>query len=84
MNIKFNVVGKIVDGEYLGWYVKFIQDVEDGSILIIQSISKDFIEGEEGYDNWVENIDSLEQYITESDWKIYWLTDLRELEINER
>ena len=74
MEIKINTVGKIIKGEYLGWYVK-VQNYDDGDdYLILQSTDKDFNPKKgEGYDHWVKNEEYLYYYFEGSEWVIDWL-----------
>lgn len=68
--IKINSIGKIISGDEYGSYLKIIADSNNtGGFLILTSGSKAF---KNGHDNWVENVEMLEQYFTESNWIIQW------------
>lgn len=71
LTIKIGNIGKIVKGDDVGNFVKIIDDSQNtGGFLIITSANQAF---EEGYDDWVENEESLIKYFTESKWEIEWL-----------
>jgi hypothetical protein len=81
MEIKLHTVGEIVDGdEYKGWYV-FIQTYKTGLsylILIADNITfgrdeEGNLIGGEGYDDWMENMESLKMFFSGRNWKIKWL-----------
>lgn len=69
--ILIDVIGKITSGDEIGSYVKVIDDSENsGGFIILTSSNINF---ENGYDNWVGDIDALQQYFKDSDWKINWM-----------
>jgi hypothetical protein len=71
MNLKINTVGLIVSGEESGSYVKIIEDFDSTSgFLILTSKYRDM---SDGYDNWAENIDRVQDYVKESGWDIQWI-----------
>lgn len=84
MEIKIHTVGKIINGnEYKNWYI-FIQTFrKTGHYLLLMSNNKKFgkdengnlIEGREGYDDWAEDIVTLQSYFNNRDWEIEWLDD---------
>ncbi|MEC7264449.1 MAG: hypothetical protein VXW38_11965 [Bacteroidota bacterium] len=71
MEIKYNLLGKIIEGKNFGWYVKFIDDSEDTGGFYIYEFKE--LDGDEGYDNWLETENDVKGFIYENDWKIEWL-----------
>jgi hypothetical protein len=63
--------GRIINGMSPGWFV-LVEDesTNTGGFLIL--IAKN-IDLTLGFDNWVENRDSLEQFWQEAGWEIEWL-----------
>lgn len=71
MNIQINRLGKILQGDEKGYYIKIIDDLDNtGSFLILTSPD---INMKKGFDNWVKDKRSLEGYFIESNWLIEWL-----------
>lgn len=69
--IRINSIGKILAGDDEGAYVKIIDDsINTGGYLIIISENIQFTCG---FDDWVEDRASLEEYFNESKWNIDWL-----------
>jgi hypothetical protein len=69
--IKINNLGKIIQGDNKGWFIKIIDDRKiSGGFLILISPNKDFLE--EAYDNWVLNYEELKNHFIESKWIIQW------------
>lgn len=73
MEVKYDVFGKITEGDHSGWYVKFIDDSENTGGFYIYKI-KD-LNGDEGFDTWLETENDVKGYIYESEWKIEWLDE---------
>ncbi len=72
MEIKIDVVGKIISGDDKGRFVKIQNDSQNtGGFLVLISTKQDF--SEKGYDDWVESYDSLQKYFNESSWNVNWL-----------
>lgn len=72
MEIKINTVGKILTGHQAGWYVKIQDDREDsGGFLILTAESSEW--NGKGFDNWVEDEDSLQKFFIQAGWTILWL-----------
>jgi len=71
MQTPINTIGKILEGDDAGFFVKIQHDVEDtGGFLILVSEDKTF---EKGFDDWVQDTESLQGYIAESQWVIDWM-----------
>ena len=74
-SLQIEKYGKILEGKLKNWYV-FIQDdtKNTGGYLILLNASLDPSDSR-GFDDWVENWQSLEGYFKEAKWKINWLDD---------
>ncbi|WP_087016514.1 hypothetical protein [Thaumasiovibrio subtropicus] len=70
--IKIGQVGTIISGDDAGFEVRILDDSEStGGYLIC--ISRSFNQkSSEGYDDWVEDYESLVGYFSESNWVIDW------------
>lgn len=69
-DIKIGVAGRIIEGDDVGQHIEVIDDSENtGGFLILQVPD---LASNEGYDDWVEDIDSLHIYFDESNWNIEW------------
>lgn len=69
MIIKLNTIGKILQGDNSGFYVKIVPD-DNGSFLVLLKPS---LETDEGFDDWVQSMELLDDYIVQSKWVIEWL-----------
>jgi hypothetical protein len=79
MDVKVHTIGRITAGKYKGWYV-FIQTYRkyDHYLIVIANnkrFGKDknghLIKGTVGYDDWMPNIESVENLL--DDWNVEWL-----------
>lgn len=70
--IKLNTKGCILNGEFKDWHI-FIEvlDKEEGPYLILLTSP----DNAKGYDDWIENIQNLENYFYEAKWDILWLDE---------
>lgn len=67
MEVPVGVTGRILDGEYVGWDVEVMYDAEGtGGYYVFLT------RGEQGYDDWVEDAESLRAYFEETNWLIDW------------
>ena len=73
LDIKIEKKGIIIQGDSKGWSL-YIQDdtINTGGYLILVTPPQGVF-GRDGYDNWVENSESLKAYFQEANWKIRWL-----------
>ena len=71
MKLRYNTFGEITSGRNVGWYIKLIDDrINSGGFYVYEF--KD-LNGNEGFDTWLENEKDIDGFISESDWKIKWL-----------
>jgi len=68
-SIKIETKGLILSGEFKNWHI-FVEDLNkgEGAYLILLTSP----DNSKGYDDWVENIQSLEGYFKEANWNILW------------
>jgi hypothetical protein len=70
MNIEFDRIGIIVEGERKGWYIKIDNDSKNtGGFLIIYNSSPD-MSSNSGYDDWAENEECLKKFFLENSWVV--------------
>ncbi len=70
MIIPIGVIGKIIEGDEAGFFVKIICDEENtGGFLILTSPDEKF---SQCFDGWVETEAGLRSYFEESNWRIVW------------
>jgi len=81
--IRIGVKGKILTGEYQGWYI-FVDpaiDAEDSdspSFYIYYSTDFDFESKGEGYDDWVPEYKDVEGYFRLRNLEVEWLSESSE------
>lgn len=73
LEIKYDKLGKILEGDNAGWHVKIINDQSDTGGFFIYEF--EYLNGEKGYDTWLETDNDVKAYIYESNWKINWLLE---------
>ena len=73
MEIKFNTLGVILNGgNPEEKFIKIIDDQENtGGFLILLSSNDKFLPFN-SYDDWIENLEILKEYLQESNWIIKW------------
>ena len=70
MNIEIGKVALIDEGDMKGWYMRVDDDtVNTGGFLILYNSCPDMLSGS-GYDDWVENKESLKDFFEESFWSL--------------
>lgn len=70
MEIKIGVVGRVVEGDETGSYLKVVDDsANTGGYLVLTSANVDM---SDAFDNWVEDHESLSRYFAESRWVVNW------------
>ena len=70
--IPIDKIGVIESGDYKDWQVK-VERCDSKSENFLVLISQDFQDlSSEGYDDWVEDFEGLNQYFKESKWFISW------------
>jgi hypothetical protein len=71
MNIvPVGVIGKVVSpGDRYGWFVKVEDDSQNtGGYLVLEWRDS----ARTGFDCWVENRESVDQFFRETGWKVVW------------
>ena len=71
-NIEIDKLGKIKQGSYANWFVKVVDDTNGTTGGYYINIIKGVDLGMEAYDDWVENLESLEGYFEEVNWEVDW------------
>ena len=73
MEIKFNILGIILNGANPEEeFIKIIDDQENTEGFLILLSSNDKFSSFDSYDDWVENLEILKEYLQESNWIIKW------------
>lgn len=68
--IRIGVLGRILAGSEIGSYVKVVDDTSaTGGYLILIGSEPTL---RDGFDDWVENDDSLRRYFEEAEWEVRW------------
>jgi hypothetical protein len=71
MEVRIGQIGRIVQGDEAGCFVKVEDDTENtGGYLILTAKQPSM---KDGYDNWVKDREALAGYFRESNWVIEWL-----------
>jgi hypothetical protein len=71
--VKLNVKGQIIEGEQKGWFVLVEPDEKTGGYYIYQFKNKEGKNGlGEAFDDWLETLDDVKGYFSESSWKVKW------------
>ena len=75
VDIQFDKIGLILEGEEKGCYVCVEEDHENtgGYLILTFNTLNPKDKTRIGFDSWVENIEALQSYFQESSWKIKWL-----------
>jgi hypothetical protein len=69
--IQIGKKGRIIHGDSVGSYVMIQNDHENtGGFLILTAEDPTF---RQGFDDWVEDMETLKRYFEESQWEIEWL-----------
>ncbi len=72
--MKVGVLGRIVAGNDLGWFVEVVDDSAGSTggyyILTFDQADRSGL----AYDNWVESLGDVRRYFQESRWAIDWLS----------
>lgn len=77
MEIKIGVIGKIIEGDLCGWFLKIKEDFdESGGYLILISKDSNLSKYSEGYDYWAEDKNIVKEMINGFKWKIQWLDEI--------
>lgn len=70
INIKYDILGHIIEGNNSGWDVKFIDDRKNTGGFYIYEFKDS--NGDEGFDTWLETESDVQGFIRENEWKIEW------------
>ena len=69
--MKIGVLGRIIGGKTDNWYITVTDDyVNTGGYLVLYSPNEDF--SGEGYDNWFESLNEIEQHFRYNNYTIKW------------
>jgi len=77
--IRLSTPGKIIKGIYSGWYI-YIESLYGGYLILLSNMNNfegngktTKIQGSQGYDNWVENYQSVELTFEINEWEVEWV-----------
>lgn len=70
-NIVLDKIGKVLEGEDKGWFIKIVKDTERTRGYYVFFCKNKNFKGEV-FDNWLLNYDDLQQYFVEKKWEIEW------------
>jgi hypothetical protein len=72
--MKIDRIGKITNSQMANQFIIIQDDFENtGGYLVIQSQNLDF--SGDGYDNWFESLNEVEQYIRYNNLSIGWMEE---------
>lgn len=73
MKVKFNIKGVIVNSDNpKEKFIKILDDQENtGGFLVLLSENGNF-SFPHGHDEWVEDLETLEEYLKETNWIVQW------------
>lgn len=71
MKIEIGRVGRVLQGDDAGWYVRVLDEsARSGGFIILSSPTPDMTGG---FDNWVPDLPALEGFFGEARWLVEWL-----------
>ncbi|THV59678.1 hypothetical protein EZV76_08925 [Flagellimonas alvinocaridis] len=71
VEVQFGIFGKIITGHNEGWYVKLEDNTDQSGGFYIYEMPN--LEGDNGFDTWLESKEDIKSYFDECNWKIEWL-----------
>lgn len=73
MQVRYDILGKIIEGKNSGWYI-VVNDLDNTGGFYIYEFK--YPHGDGCFDTWLETEDDVNCYIQESGWKIEWSKNL--------